>query len=114
MKSLKSILFALSSLALFNVNLTTALAEQGSFYYEEIIALETPGLYLATATLIYDDGDVLEGDLRVYCPTATIRPTNYVLTDKYGNVKKQGEWWEPAFEAEYFPEKMLTIAVCDL
>ncbi|MGB3507787.1 MAG: hypothetical protein WBA93_00785, partial [Microcoleaceae cyanobacterium] len=76
------------------------------------IELDKPGLYLATTTLKYDDGDVLKGDFRVYCPTSTIRPTNYVLLDKYGHVKKQGQWWESAFEAQYLPEKMLITLVC--
>lgn len=111
MKSTKSILFVLSSLVCFNLNLPTALAGTNTFVDKQI-QLDEPGLYLATATLEYDDGDVLQGDFRVYCPTSTIRPTNYILTDKDGNIKKQGEWWEPAFEAKHLPEKVLITLVC--
>ncbi|NEQ35351.1 MAG: hypothetical protein F6K40_03110 [Okeania sp. SIO3I5] len=111
MKSTKSILFALSSLTCFYLNLPSALAD-ANVVVDDQIQLDEPGLYLATATLKYDDGDVLKGDFRVYCPTSTIRPTNYVLTDKNGNVKKQGEWWEPAFEAKYSAEKSLITLVC--
>jgi hypothetical protein len=74
--------------------------------------LETPGLYLATATLLYSDGDQLKADFRVYCPTSTIRPTNYVLVDGKGTVKKQGAWWEPAFTPKYDSEHQLIKKVC--
>ena len=69
--------------------------------------LETPGLYLYTTTLLYSDGDQLKADFRVYCPTSTIRPTNYVLVDGKGTVKKQGAWWEPAFTPRYDSERHL-------
>lgn len=112
MKLKKSILVTLSSFAWLNFNLPTALAGVSTVVHNQV-ELETPGLYLATATLEYDDGDVLKADFRVYCPTSTIRPTNYVLVDKNGQVKKQGEWWEPAFEAQYLPEKVLVTLVCN-
>jgi hypothetical protein len=75
--------------------------------------LETSGLFLATTTLLYPDGDQLKADFRVYCPTSTIRPTNYVLVDGKGTVKKQGAWWEPAFTPKYDSERQLIKEVCD-
>lgn len=75
--------------------------------------LETPGLYLSTTTLLYSDGDQLKADFRVYCPTSTIRPTNYVLVDGKGTVKKEGEWWDPAFTPRYDSERQLIKEVCD-
>jgi hypothetical protein len=74
--------------------------------------LETSGLYLATTTLMYPDGDQLKADFRVFCPTFTIRPTNYVLMDSKGIVKKQGAWWEPAFTPTYDSERQLVKEVC--
>jgi len=74
---------------------------------------ERPGLYLTTTTLLYSDGDQLKADFRVYCPTSTIRPTNYVLVDGKGTVKKQGAWWEPAFTPRYDSERLLIKKVCD-
>ena len=113
MKRFRSILFALSGVALLNFNLPTALADAWDVTItEEAIALEEPGLYLISAILKYSDGDVLTADFRVYCPTGTMRPTNYVLVDKNNNVKKQGEWWEPSFQPEYAPEMQLMEIVC--
>lgn len=75
--------------------------------------LETSGLYLASTTLLYPDGDQLKADFRVYCPASTIRPTNYVLVDGKGTVKKHGAWWEPAFTPKYDSERQLIKEVCD-
>ena len=113
MKHFRSILFTLSSMALLNCNLPAALAQTEEVtIIEEAIALEEPGLYLISAILEYPDGDILTADFRVYCPTGTMRPTNYVLLDKNNNVKKQGEWWEPAFKPGYLPETKLMEIVC--
>ena len=113
MKRFRSILLTLSSMALLNFNLPAALAETSAVtVIEEAIALEEPGLYLISATLEYTDGDVLTADFRVYCPTGTMRPTNYILVDKNNNVKKEGEWWEPSFQPEYAPETELVELVC--
>jgi hypothetical protein len=74
--------------------------------------LERSGLYLVTTTLLYPDGDQLKADFRVYCPTFTIRPTNYVLLDGKGVVKKQGVWWEPVLTPKYDSEHQLIKEVC--
>lgn len=74
--------------------------------------LDKPGLYLASTTLLYSDGDQLRADFRVYCPTSTIRPTNYVLVDKTGTVKKRGTWWEEAFRPKDDSEHQLIEDVC--
>jgi len=113
MKRFPSILLTLSGVALLNCNLPPVLAEPGVISAEEILPLEeTAGLYLISAILEYADGDVLTADFRVYCPTGTMRPTNYVLVDKNNNLKKEGEWWEPAFQPEYLPETELMELVC--
>jgi hypothetical protein len=70
------------------------------------------GLKLADAQLIYNDGDVLTGVFRVYCPTRMIRPTGYTLWSKYGKIKKQGAWWDPAFPPKWRPEYELVQTVC--
>jgi len=75
--------------------------------------LNTLGLYLVSTTLIYSDGDRLSADFRIYCPTSTIRPTNYMLVDGTGTVKKQGKWWEPAFTPRYDSEFKLIKKVCE-
>jgi hypothetical protein len=74
--------------------------------------LDTLGLYLTSTTLNYSDGDRLTADFRIYCPTSTIRPTNYVLLDGTGTVKKRGKWWEPAFTLRYDSEYELISRVC--
>mgnify|MGYP006337640487 CR=1 FL=1 len=75
--------------------------------------LDKPGLYLASTTLLYSDGDQLKADFRVYCPTSSIRPTNYVLVDRTGTVKKQGAWWEQAFTPKDDSEHQLIKKVCN-
>jgi serine/threonine protein kinase, bacterial len=75
--------------------------------------LDKPELYLASTTLVYSDGDRLKADFRVYCPTSMIRPTNYILTDKQGAVKKAGAWWEPSFTLRYDAEYQLIKEVCN-
>jgi hypothetical protein len=74
--------------------------------------LDKPGLYLASTTLLYSDGDQLKADFRVYCPTSTIRPTKYVLMDRTGTVKKRGTWWEEAFRPKDDSEHQLIEEVC--
>jgi serine/threonine protein kinase, bacterial len=51
--------------------------------------LDKPGLYLASTTLLYSDGDQLKADFRIYCPTSTIRPTNYILVDRVGLLRSK-------------------------
>jgi serine/threonine protein kinase, bacterial len=75
--------------------------------------LDKPELYLASTTLVYSDGDRLKADFRVYCPTSTMRPTNYILTNKQGAVKKAGAWWEPSFTPKYDVEYQLIKEVCN-
>jgi serine/threonine protein kinase, bacterial len=75
--------------------------------------LDQPELYLASTTLVYSDGDRLKADFRVYCPTSMIRPTNYILTNKQGAVKKAGAWWEPSFMPRYDAEYQLIKEVCN-
>jgi serine/threonine protein kinase, bacterial len=75
--------------------------------------LDKPELYLASTTLVYSDGDRLKADFRVYCPTSMIRPTNYILTDKQGTVKKAGAWWKPSFTPRYDAEFQLIKEVCN-
>jgi serine/threonine protein kinase, bacterial len=75
--------------------------------------LDKLGLYLASTTLLYSDGDQLKADFRIYCPTSTIRPTNYILVDRVGTVKKQGAWWEPALTPKYDSEYQLIKEVCN-
>ena len=73
---------------------------------------EPQGLKLAKGQLIYNDGDVLKAVFRVYCPTQMIRPTQFELIDPTGRVKKQGDWWEPAFTPRWQAEKQLIAQVC--
>ncbi|MEG3839622.1 serine/threonine-protein kinase [Microcoleus sp. herbarium14] len=75
--------------------------------------LDKPELYLASTTLVYSDGDRLKADFRVYCPTSMIRPTNYILTDKQGAVKKAGAWWQTSFTPRYDAESQLIKEVCN-
>ena len=71
-----------------------------------------PGLKIANAKLIYNDGDVLTADFRIYCPTSMIRPTNYMLKNSQGALKKQGSWWEPAFQPKWEAERSLVRQAC--
>lgn len=73
---------------------------------------EPHGLKLVKAQLIYNDGDVLSAVFRVYCPTQMIRPTQFKLVDATGQVKKQGDWWDPAFTPRWQAEKRLIAKVC--
>jgi serine/threonine protein kinase, bacterial len=75
--------------------------------------LDKPDLYLASTTLVYSDGDRLKADFRVYCPTSMIRPTNYILTNKQGAVKKAGAWWQTSFTPRYDAESQLIKEVCN-
>jgi hypothetical protein len=78
-----------------------------------VTQLDKPGLYLASATLRYYDGDELTADFRVYCPTSMIRPTNYSLQRADGYIKKKGAWWVKAFSPKYKSEYQLVAAVCN-
>jgi hypothetical protein len=71
-----------------------------------------PGLKIVNAELVYNDGDVLTGDFRVYCPTSMIRPTNYTLKNSQGALKNQGSWWEPAFQPKWEAERSLVRQAC--
>lgn len=75
--------------------------------------LDKPGLYLASTTLVYSDGDRLKADFRVYCPTSMIRPTNYILTNQQGDVKQAGSWWQTSFTPRYDAEYQLIKEVCN-
>jgi hypothetical protein len=89
---------------------TSALAQTAQV--NSVQPIEQPGLYLANGVLQYSDGDALQADFRVYCPTSTIRPTNYALFDARGHVKQQGDWWEPPFQPQYPSEYELVRIVC--
>lgn len=78
-----------------------------------IRAGEPSGLKLARATLIYNDGDVLSGLFRVYCPTQMIRPTQFRLETAAGELKQEGEWWDEAFQPRWNAEQSLITQVCD-
>ena len=78
-----------------------------------IRAGEPYGLKLVRATLIYNDGDVLSGLFRVYCPTRMIRPTQYRLETAAGELKKEGEWWDEAFQPRWNAEQSLIAKVCN-
>lgn len=71
------------------------------------------GLKIAKGRLIYNDGDVLEGGFRVYCPTRQIRPIDYTLTSASGEVKKTGDWWEKSFPPKWKAENDLIQKVCN-
>lgn len=98
-------------MALFVSSLSTSVAAQTA-QVSSVRPLDKPGLYMARAVLQYSDGDALQGDFRVYCPTGQIRPTNYQLFDSYGHVKKQGSWWDVAFSARHASEFELVRNIC--
>ena len=66
-----------------------------------IQSIEPQGLKLAQGWIGYNDGDTLHGIFRIYCPTGMIRPTHYIHRDRHGVIKKQGEGWETAFQAQW-------------
>ena len=86
-------------------------AEQVNVY--AIQSMEPQGLKLAQGWIGYNDGDTLHGIFRIYCPTGMIRPTHYIHRDRQGVIKKQGEWWETAFQAQWKTEKMLVNYTCE-
>lgn len=67
----------------------------------------TKGLKLVKGWISCDDGDVLSGVFRIYCPTSMIRPTEYILKDRKGRIKKVGEWWDPSFSPKWEVERKL-------
>jgi len=85
--------------------------EQANIYAIKSIAPK--GLKLAQGWVSYNDGDVLSGVFRIYCPTKMIRPTNYKLSDRNGNVKQQGKWWQEAFKPKWKAEFELVNYVCN-
>ena len=87
-------------------------AEQINVY--AIQSIEPQGLRLAQGWIRYNDGDTLNGIFRIYCPTGMIRPTHYIHRDRHGVVKKQGAWWETAFQAKWKAEKMLVNYTCKM
>jgi len=70
------------------------------------------GLRIATGKLTYNDGDVLEGKFRVYCPTWQIRPIEFVLRSSTGVIKKQGASWAESFTPEHAVERELVRKTC--
>ena len=77
-----------------------------------IQSIKPNGLKLAQGWIRYNDGDVLTGIFRIYCPTKMIRPTNYILKDRLGVVKREGLWWDPAFPAKWDVEQKLVNYTC--
>ena len=70
------------------------------------------GLKIASAVVTYNDGDVLSGRFRIYCPTSQIRPTDYILKTALGVTKKSGTWWDDSFAPKYEVERELVSKVC--
>ena len=70
------------------------------------------GLKIANAVVTYNDGDVLSGKFRVYCPTSQIRPIDYILRSSSGTTKKSGTWWAESFAPKYQAERELVAKVC--
>lgn len=97
--------------AILASSVTTAVSAQTA-QVSNIRPLDKPGLYMASGVLQYPDGDALQADFRVYCPTATIRPTNYQLFDKLGHIKHQGSWWQTSFQPQYSSEHQLVRTIC--
>lgn len=77
-----------------------------------IKSVEPRGLKLAQGWITYNDGDILYGVFRIYCPSKMIRPTKYTLKDRHGKVKKTGDWWEPAFKPKWKTEYELVSYTC--
>ncbi len=77
-----------------------------------IKSTNTKGLKLVKGWISYNDGDVLSGVFRIYCPTSMIRPTEYTLKDRKGGIKKIGEWWDPSFSAKWEVERQLVRYAC--
>lgn len=75
-------------------------------------SLATPGLKLAHGVLTHPDGDRLAGGFRIYCPTRMIRTVNDQLIAADGAIRKQGAWWEPAFQPRWRTEQDLVGYVC--
>ena len=78
-----------------------------------IRSIEPRGLKLAQGSISYNDGDVLSGVFRIYCPTKMIRPTNYTLQDRNGSAKRKGKWWQDAFKPKWKVEHELVSYVCN-
>ena len=78
-----------------------------------IRSIEPRGLKLAQGSISYNDGDVLSGVFRIYCPTKMIRPTNYTLQDRKGSTKRKGKWWQDAFKPKWKVEHELVSYVCN-
>jgi hypothetical protein len=102
----------LKILIVFSIPCLTLPAMAQDIILWRVMRLDKPGLYLASTTLKYYDGDELRADFRVYCPTSMIRPTNYSLRSANGNIKKQGSWWEIAFSPKYQSKYQLIESVC--
>ena len=77
-----------------------------------INSTSTKGLKLVKGWISYNDGDVLSGVFRIYCPTNMIRPTEYTLKDRKGRIKKIGEWWDPSFSPKWEVERKLVRYSC--
>ncbi len=77
-----------------------------------IVNSKPPGLKIAKGVLVYNDGDILTADFRIYCPTSQIRPTNFTLRTTSGELKKQGSWWDKSFAPKYAAEQKLVDKVC--
>ena len=68
------------------------------------------GLKLARGWISYNDGDVLSGIFRIYCPTTMIRPVQYVLKDRYGVIKREVS--RSTLQAKMDVERRLVQYVC--
>ena len=114
------IAFAAISLSIaFNLSYPNKLlASRGLGYGPEeakvtaIKSIEPRGMKLAQGWIVYNDGDTLYGLFRIYCPSKMIRPINYTLMDRDRQVKKKGDWWEPAFKPKWKTEYEFVSYTC--
>jgi hypothetical protein len=94
-------------------NSPTSAVASSEYATVTLVEDSTPkGLRIATGRLIYNDGDVLIGKFRVYCPTSQIRPVDFVLRTSSGAIKKQGSWWKESFAPKYPVERELVNKTC--
>ncbi len=94
-------------------NSPTSAVTSSEYATISLVEESTPnGLRIATGKLIYNDGDILTGKFRVYCPTSQIRPVNFVLRSSSGVLKKEGAWWAESFAPKYAVERELVTKTC--
>jgi hypothetical protein len=94
-------------------NSPTSAVTSSEYATVSLVEESTPkGLRIATGKLVYNDGDVLTGKFRVYCPTSQIRPVEFALRSSTGVLKKEGAWWSESFAPKYAVERELVNKTC--